>query len=102
VVDNQEVDEKERVMTRGRGLGPVSLHAVLAACLIGGTLLASPSLQAAPDEVDLERAKERLIELERDFELVVEKYNLVHERLEDLQTEMAAKQLVVRTIESTT
>ncbi|MGH2817934.1 MAG: NlpC/P60 family protein [Actinomycetota bacterium] len=87
-------------MTRSRGLGPVSLRAVLAACLIGGTLFASPSLQAAPDEVDLERAQEQLIELERDFELVVEKYNLVHERLGDLQTEMAAKELVVRTIET--
>jgi cell wall-associated NlpC family hydrolase len=88
------------VMSRTRGLGVAALRALLAACLMGGTLLASPSLLAAPDEVDLERAKERLIELERDFELVVEKYNLVHERLEDLQTEMAAKQLVVRTIEA--
>jgi peptidoglycan hydrolase CwlO-like protein len=56
-------------------------------------------VQAAPDEVNLERAKERLLELERDFELVVERYNLVHERLEKLQAEMAAKELVVGTIE---
>jgi cell wall-associated NlpC family hydrolase len=86
-------------MTRRRGLGSLSLRAVLATCLIAGTLLASPSLQAAPDEADLERAKERLMELERDFELVVEKYNLVHERLESLQVNMAAKELVVNTIE---
>jgi cell wall-associated NlpC family hydrolase len=99
VVDNKKVDKKERVMTRRRGLGSLSLRAVLAACLIAATLLASPSLQAAPDEADLERAKERLMELERDFELVVEKYNLVHERLESLQVEMAAKELVVNTIE---
>ena len=74
-------------------------RAFLGSCLIASTLIASPTLQAAPDEVDLERAKERLIELERDFELVVERYNLVHERLEKLQAEMAAKELVVSTIE---
>jgi cell wall-associated NlpC family hydrolase len=83
-------------MTRRQGRG---LRAFLGACLIASTLIASPTLQAAPDEVDLERAKERLIELERDFELVVERYNLVHERLEKLQAEMAAKELVVSTIE---
>jgi peptidoglycan DL-endopeptidase CwlO len=74
-------------------------RALIGACLIAGTLIASPNLQAAPDEGVLERAKERLIELERDFELVVERYNLVHERLEKLQAEMAAKELVVSTIE---
>jgi cell wall-associated NlpC family hydrolase len=66
---------------------------------LAGTLIASPNLQAAPDEADLERARDRLIELERDFELVVERYNLVHERLEKLQAEIAAKELVVGTIE---
>jgi peptidoglycan DL-endopeptidase CwlO len=85
-------------MTRRQGRGLVA-RAFLGACLIASTLIASPTLQAAPDEVDLERAKERLIELERDFELVVERYNLVHERLEKLQAEMAAKELVVSTIE---
>jgi peptidoglycan DL-endopeptidase CwlO len=85
-------------MTRGQGQGLLA-RAFLAACLIAGTLIASPNLQAAPDEGELERAKERLIELERDFELVVERYNLVHERLEKLQAEMAAKELVVSTIE---
>jgi peptidoglycan DL-endopeptidase CwlO len=85
-------------MTRGQGRGLLA-RAFLAACLIAGTLIASPNLQAAPDEGELERAKERLIELERDFELVVERYNLVHERLEKLQAEMAAKELVVSTIE---
>ena len=85
-------------MARRQGRGLVA-RAFLGACLIASTLIASPTLQAAPDEVDLERAKERLIELERDFELVVERYNLVHERLEKLQAEMAAKELVVSTIE---
>jgi hypothetical protein len=85
-------------MTRRQGPGLIA-RAFLGACLIAGPLIASPNLQAAPDEGDLERAKERLIELERDFELVVERYNLVHERLEKLQAEMAAKELVVSTIE---
>jgi peptidoglycan DL-endopeptidase CwlO len=85
-------------MTRRQGRGLLA-RAFLGACLVAGTLIASPNLQAAPDEADLERAKERLLELERDFELVVERYNLVHERLEKLQAEMAAKELVVGTIE---
>jgi cell wall-associated NlpC family hydrolase len=85
-------------MTRRQGRGLLA-RAFLGTCLIAGTLIASPNLQAAPDEGNLERAKERLIELERDFELVVERYNLVHERLEKLQAEMAAKELVVSTIE---
>lgn len=85
-------------MTRRQGLGALG-RAFLGACLIAGTLLVSPNLQAAPDEGDLERAKERLLELERDFELVVERYNLVHERLEKLQVEIAAKELVVGTVE---
>src|ERR671918_564625 len=85
-------------MTRGQGWGLLP-RVLLGACLLAGTLIASPNLQAAPDEADLERARDRLIELERDFELVVERYNLVHERLEKLQAEIAAKELVVGTIE---
>ena len=85
-------------MTRKRGRAFLA-RAFLGTCLIAGTFISSPNLQAAPDEGDLERAKERLIELERDFELVVERYNLVHERLEKLQADMAAKRLVVSTIE---
>src|SRR5918996_3760758 len=85
-------------MTRRQGWGLLA-RVLLGAFLMASTLIASPNLQAAPDEADLERARERLLELERDFELVVERYNLVHERLEELQAEMAAKELVVGTIE---
>src|SRR5918994_6056315 len=85
-------------MTRRQGWGLLA-RVLLGACLLTGTLIASPNLQAAPDGADLERARERLIELERDFELVVERYNLVHGRLEELQAEIAAKELVVGTIE---
>jgi cell wall-associated NlpC family hydrolase len=43
----------------------------------------------------LQAAEERLQELEREFELVVEKYNLVTENLEDIQIEIAETRLVV-------
>jgi cell wall-associated NlpC family hydrolase len=51
--------------------------------------------QAAPKRADLRAAEERLHELERDFELVVEDYNLVGERLEDIQIEIAGTRLIV-------
>jgi peptidoglycan hydrolase CwlO-like protein len=43
---------------------------------------------AAPTRSDLAAAKERLQELEADFETVVEKYNAVSERLGTLQSEI--------------
>ena len=54
---------------------------------------------AAPDRSDLAGAHERLMELERDFQLVVEEYNLVHERLTGLQVRIAEAELEVRDIE---
>ena len=55
--------------------------------------------KAAPSREELEAAQARLHEIERDFELVVEEYNLANERLERIETEMATKQLVVRSVE---
>ena len=54
---------------------------------------------AAPTRRELEAAKERLMELERDFELVVERYNLVNERLARLQQKIALVSEDVRAIE---
>jgi peptidoglycan DL-endopeptidase CwlO len=54
---------------------------------------------AAPSRGELQAAKERLMELERDFELVVERYNLVNERLTRLQQRIALVSEDVRTIE---
>jgi cell wall-associated NlpC family hydrolase len=41
-----------------------------------------------PTRSELEAAKARLMELEKDFELVVERYNIVHERLEVIRSEI--------------
>jgi cell wall-associated NlpC family hydrolase len=54
---------------------------------------------AAPSRSDLEDARSRLMQLERDFELVVERYNVVHEHLTTLQARIAASELEVRQIE---
>jgi cell wall-associated NlpC family hydrolase len=57
------------------------------------------SIGAAPDPGDLEAARDRLMELERDFQLVSEEYNLVHDRLVAIQAEMAETRLVVDDLE---
>jgi peptidoglycan DL-endopeptidase CwlO len=72
------------------------LAAGLAACLGVCGLTAS---SAAPSRSDLEEAEERLLELEREFELVVEKYNLVRERLADIQRRIGRLRLDVEAIE---
>lgn len=54
---------------------------------------------ATPSRSDLEDARSRMMELERDFETVVERYNLVHERLTSLQARIAQQELIVRGIE---
>ena len=53
------------------------------------------ALVAAPNTSDLETARDRLMELEREFQLVSEEYNLVHDRLIAVQAEMAQTRLVV-------
>ncbi|HJR44830.1 MAG TPA: NlpC/P60 family protein [Actinomycetota bacterium] len=60
-------------------------------------LVAGPSA-AAPSQAELDAAEARLMEIEREFELVVEEYNLVNERLERIQHDMVSTQLVVRQI----
>jgi peptidoglycan DL-endopeptidase CwlO len=55
---------------------------------------------AAPTRSDLAAAEDRLLELERDFELVVEEYNATREELSALQAEIGATALEVRAIES--
>ena len=54
---------------------------------------------AAPSQAELEAAEARLMEIEKEFETVVEEYNLANERLQDIEAEMATKQLVVRGVE---
>ncbi|MGH2753048.1 MAG: NlpC/P60 family protein [Actinomycetota bacterium] len=75
--------------------------AVLAAAsCLALTLVSVPGPSfAAPTQAELEAARDRLMELERDFEIVVERYNLVHAELDDLRARIAAKELEVSEIE---
>jgi peptidoglycan DL-endopeptidase CwlO len=61
----------------------------LSVCLAAAGLTAS---NAAPQQSQLEGAKSRLMELERDFELVAEQYNAVTERLTALQATIGRTQ----------
>ena len=71
-----------------------------AAASLALTLVAipGPSL-AAPSQAELEAAQDRLMDLEREFEIVVEDYNLVHEELDSLRARIAVKELEVSNIE---
>jgi peptidoglycan DL-endopeptidase CwlO len=72
------------------------LAAGLTACLAASGLSAS---NAAPSRSDLDEAQDRLLELEREFELVVERYNLVRERLSAIQQRIGQLQVEVEGIE---
>ena len=76
----------------------VTAAATVAACLLLGLLSQTGSL-AAPTEAELEAAQERLMELEAEFEIVVEDYNLVHENLTSIQARMGTTELEVRKLE---
>jgi peptidoglycan DL-endopeptidase CwlO len=54
---------------------------------------------AAPSRAQVEAAKDRLMQLEKDFELVSESYNLAHEKLTALQARIGAGELIVRRLE---
>ena len=66
--------------------------AAVAALLLGALTPAPPSLATSP-ESRLQRARERLLELEKDFELVVERYNAASQDLAAIEGRMAALQL---------
>ena len=74
---------------------------LLTALALAATLPSAipPNSQAAPRREELEAAEDRLHELEREFELVVERYNLVAERLEETQIEIATKRVDITRIE---
>lgn len=54
---------------------------------------------AAPRASDVAAARERLLELERDFQLVSEEYNLVHDELVEIQARMGATELAINRLE---
>jgi cell wall-associated NlpC family hydrolase len=77
-------------------------RALLAVLLVVGVATAPGAIaisSAAPSPSELEAAQQRLAELEREFELVVENYNSVHERLARIRTRTGATELIVRRIE---
>jgi cell wall-associated NlpC family hydrolase len=74
----------------------IAAVAVALASVAPGVVLRS---SAAPNPAELRAAQQRLAELEREFELVVEEYNLVHDRLARIRTRIGATELVVRRIE---
>lgn len=80
--------------TRGltRALGRVLLPMLLLA-------MAMPLARGAPSRGELQTAKDRLMELERDFELVVEEYNLAREHLDEIRAEIAQTETVVHNLE---
>lgn len=62
--------------------------------------LASPGpSMAAPAQSELEAAKQRLMDLERDFELVVERYNGVQHNLSEIRARIATDETVVAQVE---
>lgn len=77
-------------------LSKKTFGAVAAILLVAANIGAS---HAAPSRSDLEAARARLMELERDFQLVSERYNLVHERLASLQLRIARSEDEVHDIE---
>jgi peptidoglycan DL-endopeptidase CwlO len=74
-----------------------AVRAALAATLLAATVasMTSSTSVAAPSRAELESAKQRLAALERDFELVVDRYDLVRERLTRLEARISADELVV-------
>ncbi len=75
--------------------------ALLAAALLALSTLAAigPSVSAAPTRAELERARDRLMAIERDFQLVAEQYNLAHEELVEIQFSIGQTELAVNTVE---
>ncbi|HVF52162.1 MAG TPA: NlpC/P60 family protein [Actinomycetota bacterium] len=74
--------------------------ALVASMIVAGAIAAAGlPATAAPSASELEAAKERMMELERDFELVVEDYNRVHEELTGLQQSIAVAELEVTKLE---
>ena len=97
------------MMIVGRGRGPWCeapgkrvLGIVFIGLLLATSAVRSPRpSRAAPSQSELRAAETRLMELEKEFELVVERYNLVHERLTAIQiaigkTEREVKRLTRR------
>lgn len=78
-----------------------AIGSLAASLVLGAGVLALPAdtSHAAPNRAALEDARSRLMQLERDFQIVVERYNLVHERLTSLQARIAMSESEVHDVE---
>lgn len=81
-----------RTPSLGRATVAVLLVLWLGALAPGSQL----SSRAAPSPSELRAAEERLHQLEREFELVVERYNLVRERLQSIQVRIGGNEILAR------
>lgn len=63
------------------------------------TLSAPGESLAAPSESELDAARDRLMELEADGEIIVERYNAAHDRLISLQAEIANAESAIDDLE---
>lgn len=79
-----------------------SARIAAAVALLGLNLTAWTAIApvaAAPSPQEVRAAEERLLELEREFQLVSEEYNRVHEELTAIQARIGASELEARDIE---
>ena len=79
-----------------------AIRALCALTLVTSAFVGQGALEssAAPSRSELEAAKDRLLELERDFEIVVEEFNAVRERLTEIQSNISDIELVVTELEN--
>ncbi len=73
----------------------IACAAALAGSLAIFNLSVSPTSAAAPSRSQLANAKARLQQLEADFEITVEHYDAVHQRLTNIRTDIVRTKVVV-------
>ena len=84
-------------MLRLRSMRVAGAATLVLSLLLG--LLSQTGSLAAPSEAELDAAQDRLMDLEAEFEIAVEEYNLVHENLTEIQARIGTAELEVRAIE---
>lgn len=95
---NDNVDHRGVMKAMSR---PLQARRAGALLLVVGIMGAGASgvSRAAPTQAEVDSAQKRLLVLEKEFELAVEEFNLVHDRLDQIRTEIATGELVIRRLE---
>ena len=83
---------------RARSLRALCAISLATLAIVGPGALSQSN--AAPSQADLRAAEDRLLEIEREFEMVVEDHNAATERLEALQEEISSNELIVDQLEN--